>query len=194
RLSGTVVATGGEYRAYGQRLNLERGELRFTGVADNPALDILAVRPNLLQRVGVQVSGRAQAPYVRLYAEPELPESEKLSWLVLGRASASGGAEAALLQQAAVALLASRAGGGGGKGPAAALGLDEVSFRRDGTDGPSITLGKRFAQNFYAAYERSLSGALGTLFVFYEVSRRVTVRAQAGERAAVDLIFTLSFD
>ena len=57
-----------------------------------------------------------------------------------------------------------------------------------------MTLGKRFGRNFYAAYERSLSGALGTLYIFYDLTRRLTVRAEAGERTAVDLIFTLSFD
>lgn len=193
RLNGVITTSGGEYRSYGQRLDVERGVLRFTGPADNPALDILAIRPNMVQRVGVQITGRAQAPFVRLYAEPELSEAEKLSWLVLGRSSASGGAEAALVQQAAMALLASRSGGSG-KGLAAAVGLDELSFRRDGADGPAVTLGKRFATNFYAAYERSLSGAMGTLFVFYDLSRRVTVRGQAGDRTAVDLIFTFSYN
>jgi len=192
RLVGTINATGGEYRAYGQRLNIERGVVRFTGAPDNPALDILAIRPNLTQRVGVMVTGSALAPYVRLYAEPDLPDVEKLSWLVTGRASAGTGAEAALVQQAALALLAGRSGSGK-RGFAAAIGLDEVSFRRDGTDGPSITLGKRFGRNFYAAYERSLAGALGTLYIFFDLTQRFTLRAQAGERTAVDLIYTLSF-
>jgi translocation and assembly module TamB len=193
RLTGTIQAVGGEYRAYGQRLNIERGVVRFTGPIDNPALDILALRPNMLDRVGVMVTGRALAPYVRLYSEPEMPDVEKLSLLVTGRRSPSGGAEAALVQQAALALLASR-GGGGKRGVAAALGLDELSFKRNGADGPAVTLGKRFGRNFYAAYERSLSGALGTLFIFYDLTRRLTLRAEAGEGTAVDLIFTFAFD
>jgi len=193
RLVGTISAVGGEYRAYGQRLDIERGLIRFTGPVDNPSMDILAIRPNLVQRVGVQITGRALSPYVRLYSEPDLPEAEKLSWLVVGRASASGGAEAALLQQAAMALISGRTGGEK-RGVASALGLDELSFKREGTDGPAITLGKRFGRNFYAAYERSLSGALGTLYIFFDLTRRVTLRAEAGERTAVDLIFTLAFD
>ena len=193
RLTGTIRTVGGEYRAYGQRLNIERGVIRFTGPIDNPALDILAVRPNMLQRVGVQVTGRAMAPYVRLYAQPDLPEAEKLSWLITGRSAPSGGAEAALVQQAALALLACRSGTGKG-GIAGALGLDDLSFKRDGANGPSLTLGKRFGQNFYAAYERGLSGALGTLFIFYDLTRRLTLRAEAGERTALDLIFTLAYD
>ncbi|MDP2820486.1 MAG: translocation/assembly module TamB domain-containing protein [Polaromonas sp.] len=198
RLTGTVSTVGGQYRAYGQRLDVEQGLLRFTGAVDNPTLDILAIRPNLTQRVGVQITGTALLPRVRLYAQPELPDAEKLSWLVVGRASASGGAEAALLQQAAIALLGSKTGQSAGL--AASLGLDELSFRgsetlaNGSTSQGAVTLGKRFSRNFYAAYERSLSGALGTLFVFYDLSQRFTIRAQAGEQSAVDLIYTLPFD
>ena len=192
RLAGTIRTVGGEYRAYGQWLDIERGVLRFTGPVDNPSLDILAIRPNMLQRVGVQITGNVLNPYVRLYSEPELPDAEKLSWLVVGRPSASGGAEAALVQQAALALLASRSGKSGGKGIAGSLGLDQLSFRRDGADGPAVTLGKRLGRNFYAAYERSLSGAMGTLFIFYDLTRRITIRAEAGERTAIDLIFTFT--
>jgi translocation and assembly module TamB len=191
-LNGVITTAGGEFRAYNQHLVVERGVLRFTGRIDNPSLDILAIRPNLTQRVGVLVSGTAQAPFVRLYAEPDLPDAEKLAWLVTGRAAPSTGAEAALVQQAALAFLSSRRPGS--KGVAQAVGLDELSVRRDSSEGAVVTLGKRFAQNFYASYERSLSGALGTLFIFYDVSKRLTVRAQAGERAGVDLIFTFSFD
>jgi len=85
-------------------------------------------------------------------------------------------------------------------GLAAAIGLDELSYRSaannaDGsTSEGAITLGKRFSRNFYVAYERSVSGALGTLFVCFDLSQRVTVRGQAGEQSAVDLIYTFSFD
>ena len=41
--------------------------------------------------VGVQVSGTARAPRVRLYSDPDMPDAEKLSWLVLGRSAAAGG-------------------------------------------------------------------------------------------------------
>jgi translocation and assembly module TamB len=193
RLNGAIRAEGGEYQAYGQRLEIERGVLRFTGSIDNPSLDILAIRPYVTQRVGVQVTGTPLAPYVRLYAEPDMGDADKLSWLVLGRASANGGAEAALLQQAAVALLASRRGGGKG-GVVASLGLDELSFSRSGPEGPAVTLGKRFGRNVYAAYGRSLSGAMGTLQVFYDLTRTLKLRAETGERTGVDLIYSLSFN
>ena len=189
---GVIRAVGGTYEAYGQRMNIERGELRFTGPPDNPALDILAVRPNMVQKVGVQVTGRAQSPHVELYSDSGLSEAETLSYVVLGRSSAGSGAETAMLQRAASALLAGR--GGTGKTLAGSLGLDDLSVTPDGTNTAVVRVGKRFADNFYASYERSLSGAMGTLLLFYDVSKRVTVRAEAGERTGLDLILTFSFD
>lgn len=199
QLTGQLRTVRGTYKAYGQQLLIEQGLLRFTGPYDNPSLDILAIRPNLQQRVGVQISGTAHSPVVRLYAEPELAEADKLAWLILGRSAANGGAESALLQQAALALL-----GGNGKSLsgslAQALGLDELSMRgasssTDGTTtGATVTLGKHISRDFYVAFERSLSSTLGTLYIFYDLSRRFTLRAQAGTQSAVDLIFTVRYD
>jgi translocation and assembly module TamB len=201
RLTGELHTASGTYRAYGQSLRIEDGTLRFAGVYDNPALDIRAVRPNLSQVVGVEVRGTAQSPVIRLYSDPDLPEAEKLSWLVLGRSSANGGAETALLQQAALALLAGR-GVAPTEGIGKAFGLDEVSLGQiattnlDGTTGTEATvrLGKRISRDFYVAYERGLAGTLGTFYVFYDLSRRFTLRGESGIQNAVDLIFTTRFD
>ncbi len=196
-LTGAVRTVRGTYRAYGQRLDIEHGIVRFVGPADNPMLDILAIRPKLSQRVGVQVNGTALSPVVRLYAEPDLPEAEKLAWLVLGRSASGSGGEAALLQQAALALL-----GGNGQGPSAsltqALGLDELSFSGsnggDTATGATVTIGKRLSNDFYVAYESGLAGTMGVFTIFYDLSRRLTLRAQTGEQSAIDLIWTLRYD
>ncbi len=208
RLLGEVRTVSGTYRAYGQRLAIESGVLRFTGPFDDPTLNIVAVRPqagvqgfgsNEGQRVGVQISGSAQAPRVRLFAEPDMPDSEKLAWLLLGRPATGAGAEAAILQQAAMALLASNGNSLDG-GLAKAFGLDELSVRGEGTnaDGSTnaaaLTLGKRLSNDLYLAYERSLAGTLGTVSIFYDLSRRLTLRARAGEESAIDLIFTVKYD
>ena len=194
-LTGRVSTVGGTFRAYGQSLTIQRGFVVFSGPIDNPVLDIVALRPNYTsdQRVGVQVMGSALLPRVRLYSEPALPDNQTLAWLLLGRAAPESGAEAAMLQSAALALL----GGREGRGLAANFGLDELSF--SGGEGgslqsASVTLGKRLSDKLYAAYEHSLAGASGTLMIFYELSRRWTLRGQAGENSAVDLIFRLSFD
>lgn len=201
RLRGEVRTVGGRYRAYRQELDIEQGVLRFTGPYDNPALDILALRPQLEQRVGVRVSGTAQNPRIRLYADPDMPDADKLAWLVLGRSPAAGGAESAVLQQAALALLSGNGKGLGGE-LADALGFDDISLaNRSSTSatgttasGTAVMLGKRLSKDFYLAYESSVSGAFGNLFIFYDLSRKLTLRAQAGELHALDLIYTIRRD
>ncbi len=198
RVTGEIRTVQGRYRAWGQSLDVENGLIRFNGPYDNPALDVLAIRPNISVRAGVQVTGTAKAPRVRLYSDPDLPDAEKLSWVVLGRSAAAGGAEAALLQQAALALLSGNGDGGSGNF-ARRLGLDEIGFRGPGgsgddASGAALTFGKRLSKDLYVTYERSLSGALGTLYIFYDLSRRLTLRAQTGAQSAVDLIYTLRYN
>lgn len=198
RITGEVRTVKGQYRAYGQRLDVETGIARFNGPYDNPALDILAIRPNISQRAGVQISGTAQAPRVRLYSEPTLSDAETLSWVVLGRASATSGGESVLLQQAALALLGGLGKGGTGGGLASRFGLDEIGFKGPGNGGDlresAVTVGKRISKDFYLTYERSLSGTLGSLFIFYDLTRRLTLRGQAGQQSGIDLIYTVKYD
>ena len=140
------------------------------------------MRPNLDVRVGVAITGTAVNPRVRLFSEPEMSDIDKLSWLVLGRASDGlGRADTALLQRAALALLA-----GEGEGPTdqltRAIGLDELSVRQ--TDGDVretvISLGKQLSRRWYVGYERSLNATAGTWQLIYRIAQRFTLRAQSG--------------
>lgn len=203
---GEVRTADGTYRAYGQQLRIDSGVLRFSGPYDDPSLDVLALRGKATpgarmgdgadaQQVGVQISGSARAPRVTLYASPDLPDSEKLAWLVLGRPASGVGAETAVLQQAALALLSNNSGLGSDKTLASVFGLDEIGVRNtsnDSTNTPSaaLTLGKRLSERFYVSYEQSLGAAMGVVSLFYDVSQRLTLRAQAGQTSALDLIFT----
>ena len=191
-VNGTVRTAGGTYAAYGQKLEIDRGNLVFNGAAENPRLDIEATRPNLDVRVGVAITGTAVNPRVRLFSEPELSDLDKLSWLVLGRASDGlGRADTALLQRAALALLT-----GDGEGPTdqltRAIGLDEVSVRQ--SDGEVretvISLGKQLSRRWYVGYERSLNATAGTWQLIYRIAQRFTLRAQSGEDSSLDVIWT----
>ena len=77
-----------------------------------------------------------------------------------------------------------------------ALGLDELSFKggENGVASGSVTLGKRFSRNFYVAYERGLDATMGTLYFFYDISRRLKLRGETGTESAIDLIYTISYD
>jgi translocation and assembly module TamB len=191
RVTGKLNADGGQYAAYGQKLDIERGDITFNGSIDNPSLDLLAVRPNLDIRVGVRVGGTALAPRVALYSEPEMADTDKLSWLLLGRGpDGLGRTDTALLQRAALALLS-----GEGEGPTGKalrnLGLDELSLSQtdDDTRATIVRLGKQLSRRWYVGYERSLNATTGSWQLIYRIAQRFTLRAQGGDDNALDVIW-----
>jgi translocation and assembly module TamB len=192
-LNGTVRAVDGQYAAYGQKLTIERGEIGFSGELENPRLDILAVRPNLDVQVGVQVSGTAQSPRVRLASTPEMADYDKLSWLMLGRApDGLARNDTALLQRAALAILAGE-GQGLDTQLLSRLGIDEFSLRQVESGEVRetvVALGKQLSRRWYVGYERSVNNTTGTWQLVYRAAQRFTLRAQSGEDDSLDAIWT----
>jgi len=186
---GAVRTAGGQYVAYGRKLDVTRGEITFNGPVNDPRLDILATRPNLDITVGVAITGTALAPHVKLVSEPDMSDADKLSWLMLGRAPETvGGADTALLQQAAMALLA-----GEGEAPSdqilKRLGLTDfaVGQRTDAdsnTKQTVVTLGRQISKRVYLGFEQSVTNVSSNLQLIYRIAQRLTVRAQAGREAA----------
>lgn len=193
---GTVRTEDGTYTGYGQKLEIERGVLNLAGPIESARLDILALRPKIDMRVGVAITGPVQGPRVKLYSDPEMAETEKLSWLLLGRGSEGlARADTALLQRAATALLA-----GQGEGPTdailRALGLDDLSLRQGNGDTRDtiITLGKQLSRRWYVGYERGVNATAGTFQLVYRIAQRFTLRAQSGLENSLDLIWVWRFD
>ncbi len=192
RVDGSVRTVEGTYRAYRQRLNIERGVLNFNGPIENPQLDIEAIRPNLDVRVGVAVTGTVLVPRVRLFSEPDMSDAEKLSWLLRGRASEGpGSGDTALLQAAAMALIS-------GDEPNAldqffnVFGLDDLSVRQsdNASGGAIVSVGKQLSRNWYVGYERGLNATTGNWQLIYRIAQRFTVRAQSGEANSIELIWS----
>lgn len=190
---GTIRSDEGSYRAYGQKLGIERGIIAFNGPYDDPRLDILALRQNIDARVGLLVTGTASQYRARLYSEPDMSETEKLSWLLLGRApDGLGRNDTALLQRAAVALLS-----GEGEAPTDALmknlGIDELTVgQRESGDVREtvVTLGKQLSRRLYIGYERSVNATTGTWQLIYRIAQRFTLRAQSGLENSLDVLWT----
>ncbi|SHN26480.1 translocation/assembly module TamB domain-containing protein [Rhizobacter sp. OV335] len=193
-LNGSVRAVDGTYNAYGQKLDIDRGVITFTGTPENPRLDIEATRPNTDVRVGVAITGTALTPRVRLFSEPELSDIDKLSWMLLGRASDGlGKSDTALLQRAALALLS---GEGGGADPLKVLGIDDLSVSQNTNSATDVretvvSLGKQLSRRWYVGYERSLNATTGNWQLIYRIAQRFTLRAQSGLDNSLDFIWTL---
>lgn len=193
---GSIRVVKGVYSAYGQRLEIDRGILNFQGPLDNPGLNIIALRKNQAVEAGVAVTGTALAPSVRLVSDPAVPDSEKLSWLVLGHGvEGSSGSEFNALQAAAGALLAAGDSVSLQQRIAHAAGLEEIGLKgAGGLENTVLTLGKRISSRAYLSFEQGLSGADTLVKINYLLTKRLSVRAQAGVVPAIDLFYSFSFD
>jgi len=211
RINGTIRALNGTYAAYGQRLSIERANLTFSGPYDNPSLDVLAVRkrPEGEQlsetnvEAGVQVRGTAQSPTARLVSTPNVSDSDKLSWLVLGHGmETTSGSEKDVLTAAAGALLGGKGGTGGFQTKlATSLGVDEVGLKqRDmGSDASAlestvVTVGKRISSRAYLSFEQGTSTASSLVSLRYKLNPRISLRFQTGTNSALDVLYSWAFD
>ena len=170
----------GIYSAYGQKLDIERGRLGFTGRADNPSLDILAVKKVDRQRVGVQVRGNARRPAIRLYSDPSLDQSETVSYLVLGRplATASGsdgeqvGEYASALQSAGGGLVA------GSIGQKIGVSAGVESF--GAAIGSALVVGKYLSPRFFVGYGTSLLNATQLVILRFRFTENIELEGISG--------------
>ncbi|MHB0982924.1 MAG: translocation/assembly module TamB domain-containing protein [Thiobacillus sp.] len=198
RGEGRIQVVKGRYAAYGQSLDIERGVLSFIGPIDNPGIDVLAVRKTPTVKAGVQVRGTVQRPLVTLYSDPALPDTEKLSWLVLGHGLGTGGQqEFALLQLAAGALLGQAESVGMQAQLAEALRIESFGVRAgEGDDLSStvVSVGKRLSSRTMLSYEQSLDGLSQVVKVLYQLSPHVRLEAQAGQQSSFDVFYTREYD
>lgn len=220
--TGSIRTVGGVYEGYGQRLSIERGIITFSGPLANPGLNVVALRKGLAVEAGVGIGGSARRPVVRLVSEPNVPDPEKLGWIVLGRPPDQGsGGEMALLLPAAQALL----GDTGGSLPgniAKSLGFDEFSFgssidprsrvqtsrvasssvtgassasssQAATVPGQVVTIGKRLSTRAQLSFEQSIGGTSSVIKLTYLLTRRLSVIGRAGSENALDMLFSQSF-
>lgn len=199
KLTGAIAAQDAAFKAYGQNLTVKRGIVSFQGPLDDPNLNVLAVREGLAVEAGVEIAGSVRHPRVKLVSAPDVPDTEKLSWIVLGRKPDTSGLDTSVLLSAAGSILGGQSGSGITDKITQALGIDEITFKQ-ASPGSSLTgqigvIGKRISSRAYLSYERSLTATtMGITKLTYNLTPKVTVVTQAGEDSAIDLFYTILFD
>jgi translocation and assembly module TamB len=210
RTLGVIRTIGGTWRGYGQFLKIENGTITFQGDSTNPALNITAMRRGMEVEAGVTITGDVRRPQVKLVSEPSVPEHEKLSWLILGRAPDSGGSDLVLLLPAAQALF----GGGMTDDLGSKLGFDTFTIGQGElnstsrtaasrvvgggsrinagrmTESEVLTVGKRITNDLSMSFEQSLGGAESLVKFTYRLSRELSLVARGGTDNALDLYYT----
>lgn len=191
--TGRLRVAEGRYRAYGQDLTLERGEIIYSGqLLTNPGLDIRAVREATPEvTAGVLVRGPLAEPRVTVFSEPSLPETEALSYLLFGRSlNDATSAEEQQINNTALALalggqkLLGRVG--------EKLGVEEVRVERAAdSEQAALVLGKYLSPDLYVSYGIGLQEAVNTFQIRYRLSSKWTLEAVSGLKSSADLVYTI---
>nr|WP_156967020.1 translocation/assembly module TamB domain-containing protein [Paraburkholderia ferrariae] len=195
RAVGNVrVTEGSSYTAFGRKLNIENGFFTFNGPVGNPGINILAMRRNQEVEAGVQVTGTVQAPVAKLVSEPNVPDNEKLSWLLFGHGTDQGNN---LGQQNAMTTALALLGSASGKRIAQSVGLDEFTIGRSEvglTDPQVVMLSKAINERLVIGYEQGLQSASNAIKATINLSRYWSVVGYGGTFYGVDISYTRRFD
>ena len=195
---GTVSVVKGRYKAYGQDLEISKGSISFVGPLSNPNLNIRAERRLSPVGAGVEVLGNLNNPRITLVADEPMSEKDKLSWLILNRASSGSDGDEAALSAAAGALLAGEIND--------RIGLvDDFGFtsRRSrnaqtGELNPAeqvLTVGKQLSNELYLGYEYGIESAEQSVKLVYQLTRAIQAIARVGSRSwGGELKYTIRFD
>lgn len=207
---GRFRTRGGAIEAYGQRLQIAKGEIAFGGNITNPTLDIEAVRRGPEVEAGLRVIGTAKKPKIMLVSYPEVSEVEKLSWLIMGRGPDSSGADLALLFSVGSSLI-------GGEEPFyRRIGIDEIGVRA-GTVGdtdnilPERTVAdstayrgyedgnqlfyatKKFGEKWRVSVEQALAGSGTVVRGSYNLMRYIAMDLKVGTVNGIELLYKRVF-
>ena len=195
RAVGNVrVTPGSTYTAFGRKLGIENGFFTFNGPVANPGINILAMRRNQEIEAGVQVTGTVQSPVAKLISEPNVPDNEKLSWLLFGHGTDQGNN---IGQQSAMTNALALLGSSQGKRIAQTFGLDEFSIGTSEvglTDPQVVMLSKAINERLVLGYEQGLQSASNAIKATLSLSRFWSISAYGGTFQGLDLLYTRRFD
>tara|TARA_R110002110_G_scaffold153886_3_gene347584 strand:+ start:7722 stop:11402 length:3681 start_codon:yes stop_codon:yes gene_type:complete len=193
---GNLNIVGGEFRAYGQRLLVRQGRISFTGVPENPDLNLRAERqiPAEDVRAGVLVSGTLEEPRINLYSEPALSQTETLSYLVRGRGMDSGaGADGTAMALSVGTGLVNQSG------IVEELnrlpGLRNVEFGAEGSeDETAATVSGYIGERIYLSYGVGLYEPVNTLTARLYLQARLWLEVVSRLESSVDLYYSFDID
>lgn len=192
---GTVRIVDGQYRAYGQSMEIEQGVLVFNGPIGNPGLDIRAIRSVSDIKVGLNLAGTLQRPQSSVFSDPPQAEEDALSYLLTGQSlSETTGDEAQLLVQA-VRTLGINSGSSFLNRIGGSVGLDDVNIITYGDYRQNkLQLGKRLGSRLYIRYITGLFDTFHKIAVDYTISPKWSLEAESGEDQGIDFIYEIESD
>lgn len=198
-LHGELNLIDGTFRSYGQDLLIRRGQLLFNGPADQPFLNLEAIRnpDNIEDSViaGIRVSGPADEPTIQIFSEPAMAQANATSYLLLGRnLDGESGSSANPVTTSLIGLgLASSSKLIGTIGEA--FGVQDLMLDTAGTgDQSQVTVSGYLTRDLQVKYGVGLFEQFGEFTLRYRLMRNLYLESVTGIEQSVDLLYRFEFD
>lgn len=189
---GTLQLVNGNYDAYGQELELRRARLIFVGNLAQPYLDIEAVRTVDSVVAGLRLTGSVQAPETEVFSEPDMSQTDALSYLILGRASQSRSDEGQM-SRAALSLGLTQANKVTGR-LGEELGIRQLTLEAEGSgDDTSVVASGYLTDELSIRYGVGVFEQATKVALRYDLGKYFYLEAASGLAASLDIFYTRDF-
>ena len=197
-LNGQITIPYGRFHAYGQDLLVRKGTIFFTGPAENPSLEIEAIRnPDATEddvTAGIRVTGTASAPKVTLFSDPAKSQSETLSYLIRGQglgADDEGGSSA---MTSMLIGLGATTGNGIMSEIGDTLGIKGLGLDTTGVgESSQVVVSGYVLPGLQVKYGVGIFDSLATLTLRYRLMPRLYLEAVSSVDQALDLLYRFDF-
>jgi len=189
-LGSGEVRVAGKYKAYGQDLTIQRGQLLYAWTPlDNPRLNIEATRTIESEAdtetvtAGLRVQGTAQAPELTVFSDPPMSQTNALAYLVAGKPieEIGEGDEDADAMQTAARSIGAAGGGLLAKSLGKRLGVDELAVKEDEMiGGAALTVGEYLSPRLFQSYGVGLFEPGEVVTLRYKLSDELALQTQRG--------------
>lgn len=190
-VTGVINLRDGKFEAYGQALDVERGQLTFTGQVDNPTVDVIATREITYEdrdyRISLLITGTAQSLRTAVRSQPAMSEDDALALLITGRTfSQISSSEQSNVSGAAISMGLLSATGIT-KNLASRLNLEEIIVDQDAEGNMEVGAAVQLNRDLYLRYTYGVFSRLGGVLVRYRFSKRFSVQAITGDAHSIEL-------
>lgn len=189
---GTLRLVNGTYEKFGQELELRTARILFVGNLTQPYLNIEAVRTVDTVVAGIRLSGPVQSPTTEVFSTPDMPQTDALSYIILGRAPESRGDEGQM-SGAAISLGLTQANKVTGK-LGEEFGIDRLTLEAEGSgEQTSVVASGYLTEELSVRYGVGVFEPITTVAVRYDLGRYFYLEAASGLAASLDIFYTRDF-
>ena len=190
--NGQLELRDGRFKAYGQNLIIKEGRILFSGPIDQPYLNIETYRdPDTIEdnvTVGVRVTGPAAKPKITVYSEPQMAQSEQLSYLLRGKGLQTSGEDGGFNGLLVAGAVSQASGVVSSIGES--LGMSDVSLDTAGSgDDTQVTLSAYLLPGLQFQYGVGVFSPIAEFKLRYELMPRLYLQAMSGVAQAVDIFY-----